>query len=213
MLCMPWLLACHCAHSTMPEEPAAASIFLETGDAESETVGPQTPSELPPAWWTPLPTVSLDTLTTEETTAADHCVTEHRLPELSATSVELLAGAACLLSARAFGRAALVYQHLLRRYPSSPEAMNALRTVGRLYEQVGRISDALDAHRKYLSLYSSQAEARTLGQRAVCLARHLGDQDAVEQLLQTLDRSYASDGFIRPPPIAFPQLCAGLPAK
>lgn len=179
-------------------------------ESEPEPVGAA--DDQPVAWWTPVTPISKEQLSDTDPSAVRTCVEEHRVQADDVTADELFAAAKCLAGHRAFGHEVRIYMHLLQQFPGEGHADEVLVTVGHRYEQLDVRQRAVDAYRQYLAKYPKHEDARVLAQRAVCLARSLGDTATVEQILADLTRLYGrKGGFVAPPEVALAQLCHGLP--
>lgn len=202
------MAGCHApSNTTAPASPSVEPAPATAAAQPEETPAPATEDPLP-VWWTPLPSVSLDPLSDEEQHAARECV--RTISGSDAPPSDLLVAAKCLGEQRAYGLELRVLRQLLHRHPTAEEAPAVHVAVGRRFEQLDRRADALDAYATYLKTFPKHDDARALGERAVCLARSLGDTRTAEALLQDLQRLYGRRGFVTPPDIAFEQLCAGL---
>lgn len=127
------------------------------------------------------------------------------------TAHELMDAVACLGRTSLPGHEVRLYKYLVERFPEAPEAIDAMRAMGLRLEQVDARDPAITAYAAYLRRYPKQADARALGQRAVCLARSLDDDDRADELLHELERLYARRGFSRPDAATLERLCAAPP--
>lgn len=132
----------------------------------------------------------------------------HRVQESDVTAPELMAAAQCLGNIPLPGHEIRIYKHLLQTHPEAPEVMEATRALGGRYEQIDVRPQAVDAYVAYLRRFPKQADARALGQRAVCLARSLGDTTRATEVLAELERLYGRRGFVRPDDVTLERLCA-----
>lgn len=200
------MAGCHVTSNTTAS-PSADAAREDPPTQTDETPEPATADALP-VWWTPLPSISLDPLSDEEQRAARECV--QAVSGSDAPPSDLLEAAECLGEQRAYGLELRVLRQLLHEHPTAAEAPAVHVAIGRRFEQLDRRADALDAYATYLRTFPKHDDARALGERAVCLARSLGDTRTAEALLLDLQRLYGRRGFVTPPNIAFEQLCAGL---
>ena len=208
LLPVAFMVGCHAPSNTAaPDSPSVEPAPQRAATQADETPAAATEDPLP-VWWTPLPSVSLDPLSDAEQRAARACA--KTISGSDASPSDLLAAAECLGENRAYGLELRVLRQLLHDHPSAEEAPAVHVAIGRRFEQLDRRADALDAYARYLKTFPKHDDARALGERAVCLARSLGDTRTVEALLQDLQRLYGRRGFVTPPNIAFEQLCAGL---
>jgi hypothetical protein len=223
-LCVACLAACSTAPRREPAPPAAtadrgppdAPSPEPSASTDEQTVASHAPaapsSEPPPATWIdPLPKLVLTRLDETQQARANACLEGHDIDSPSATPAAILAAADCMAAIPAPGHEIRLYKHLSSLHPDAPEALDAMRRMGARYEQIDQRSQAIDAYAAYLRHYPKQADARTLAQRAVCLARSLGDGTRVDALLAELERLYGRRGFARPSNDELARLCAPLP--
>ncbi len=194
------------------EGEVAAPASSSTAAVEESPPDPARAPEgdQPPPWWTPLPAVSLEPLAPADQQAVSQCAERYRIQAADVTADELFAAATCFSDLRAFGHEIRVHEYLLRQHPDTPHAPEVLVALGHRYEQIDMRPKAVAAYVQYLRTYAKRDDAQALGERAVCLARSLGETDTVDELLAQLERNYGRKGFVLPPPAAFEQLCAGL---
>ena len=189
---------------------ASAPEAAEPTDASEPTS--EVADDLPPPWWTPLPSISLGPLTKEELAGSMACISPERAASEDVTAEELFAAAQCLGQHRAFGKEVVMYRVLLDRFPHAPNVPDVQIAMGRRYEQVDRPWDAVRAYARLVKLYPKHEDAEALGKRVVCLARSLDDPDTAQSMLQDLQRLFGrARRFVPPPEAALDQLCAGLP--
>ncbi len=193
--------------SSSEPAPDATPGGEPTPEPEPEPAGDASESLL---WFEPLPALSLETPTEEQKARIRQCGEAHRVQEPDVTVLELMAAAECFGAIPMPGHEIRIYRHVLQNYPEAPQNVDAAREVGRRYEQIDVRPQAIDGYVAYLTRYPKQADARALGQRAVCLARSLGDGARADEILGELERFYGRRGFVRPDDAALDELCRGL---
>jgi hypothetical protein len=220
VLLAPSLPACSKA-ATSDTTPPVTSAAEPVSDApaapdepDPDEPDPAEPEPAEPAptgtWIDPLPPLSLARLTDEQVARSNGCIEAHDVRSPSTTPAELMAAADCLSAIPVPGHEIRLYQHLLSTAPTAPEALEASRRLGTRFEQVDVRDRAVETYERYLQRYPMQADARALGQRAVCLARSLGLQARVDALLSDLERLYGRRGFTPPSDAELEALCAPL---
>jgi hypothetical protein len=223
LLPLALLAACLAACSTTPRRDAAPpSADAHEGTPKAppgQAPRPQASSEdaaapaAPPdaaSWIDPLPTLVLVDLRDDQQARARACL-EGRDVSPSATPTTIMAAAECLGAIPAPGHEIRLYRLLVEAHPTAPEAIEAMSRMGTRYEQLDIRAQAAEAYFAYLRHYPKQADARALAQRAVCLARSLGDGARVDDLFTELERLHGGRGFSRPTDDALARLCAPLP--
>lgn len=192
-----------------PPQPAPA----QATPSHAAPASPQPPTAAadPASWIPPLPSLSLAELTADQQARARACLETHDVRAPDTAPAVLMAAAECLARIPAPGHEIRLYRQLVETAPSAPQALEATRRLGERLEQIDARAPAAAAHASYLRRYPKQADARALGQRAVCLSRSLGDDASVAALLTDLERFYGARGFSRPTDAALEQLCAPLP--
>jgi hypothetical protein len=219
---IPLLLSCLVACAPAPRHGAVAAPTTAepppataTGDAASDPPASDPPASDPPSepvtWITPPPTLVLTDLTEEQQAKARACFETHDVRSPAATSVTILGAAECVGRIPAPAHEIRLYKLLVETASDSPEAVLAFPRLGARFEQLDIRPQAVDAYVAYLRRYPKQADARELGQRAVCLARSLGDHARTEAILADLEQLYGRRGFTRPTGDALDRLCASLP--
>lgn len=186
-------------------EPEAAVAVTDVPVVEVPIVGEQ--------WRPPLTSLSKEPLDEAERERAAKCFETHHVLDPEVNAHELMAAAACLRGARAYGKEVSLYRLILGRHPELPEGMEATRLLGLRLEQLDHRSGALDVFREYLQRYPRQEDARAIGMRAVCVARSLTNDQREEELLGLLDRYFRRKGFVRPSPQDMPGLCGEIPSE
>jgi hypothetical protein len=230
VLSIALLLPCALACATAPGRGAAPpSATADEGtpdaaprDAASPTA-PSAPEESPdgvgvPAvpsdersWIEPLPALVLTDLTEQQQARTVACLEGHDVRSADPPPGAIMAAADCVAAIPAPGPEIRLHRLLVESHPNAPEAREATRRLGLRYEQIDVRAQAATAYAAYLRRYPTQADARALAQRAVCLARSLHDAAQVEALLTELERLYGRRGFSRPSDDALARLCAPLP--
>ena len=211
------LAALACGPRVAAEKPPATApaVASEPSPAVEGDTAPE-PAPLvdtnQDSWRPPLPPLVLAETTEAQRAEAQACLERHRVQQPDVRSDELFAAAVCVGEASLPGQEIRLYQHLLATFPNSAEAVEASRAVPLRLEQVGALAPALDAYESYLRRYPKQDDARAMGQRAVCLARALGDQAREEALLDDLVRLYGRSGFSVPSPEERPDRCSEAPS-
>ncbi|MEM9454941.1 MAG: hypothetical protein AAGF11_12230 [Myxococcota bacterium] len=164
-------------------------------------------------WRPPLTSLSKEPLDEAEQERTVECFETHHVLDPEAGSHELMAAAACMRGARAYGKEVSLYRLILGRHPELPEGMEVTRLLGLRLEQLDHQSGALDVFAEYLRRYPQQEDARAIGMRAVCVARSLMNDQREEELLGLLDRYFRRKGFVRPSPPDMPELCGEVPSQ
>lgn len=197
-----------------PQVPEATVDVAEptpsAATAEPEPAEPAEPAAAS-AWYAPLEPLTLRQLNGAQKKQVGECPDNHRVKEPDVRPEELAAAAECLGAIPIVGHEIRMYRLLLQRHPNAPEAIAATRALGRRYEQIDARDQAVKFYTEYLRRYPKQADARELGQRAVCLTHSLGIETKVTELLDLLVRFYGRRGFERPASEQLGQLCAAVP--
>ncbi len=196
--------------SAIPDRPAAdppSAMIVERSEPEDTQPEPQPE---PPGWLAPLPTLSLEPLNSEQQRQVKACIPQDRLQADDLRAEELEAAARCVEAVPHPGFHVRLLTLVLTKFPRSPEARTATRKLGARYEQLQQPDRAITTYTHYLKIYPSDADARELGQRAVCLAHSLQMSQQTEDLLDALSQT-AGPRFVRPDAATLDRLCTPSP--
>jgi hypothetical protein len=86
--------------------------------------------------------------------------------------------AKCFRAAGALSAAITNWNVFIKYEPSSKDAVEATRELGRAYEAGGFFDRAADSYETYAKKYAGEKDAKDLMTRAVCIRRQLGDTKA-----------------------------------
>ena len=92
----------------------------------------------------------------------------------------LFDAAVCFARVKATRRAVQTYDLLVRSYPRSPRAMEALQRSALASVELGRVEDAAVRYEEYARRYAGESDARKAIEDAIRLRTALGDQRAVK---------------------------------